>query len=199
MSALRSHVMAFAPEEDPDSPIAISAVTGARASALLQSPAHPSRRGSTGSPASSAPLRSARTHVSPNGRAQRSALPGLDAPAGSPLSPIDLLHRVDHHFALGEHALQLGVLGFERAQPIDVGGLELDQSVCGTRTAFGRSPCISWTLPRSRYDSLREAWQPFCSSVNRLFFIGSLGESRSHSFKLRLARKTLAGQRLLNG
>ena len=35
--------------------------------------------------------------------------------------------------------------------------------------------------------------RPFCSSVNRLFFIGSLSGCGSHSLKLRLVLRTWAG------
>ena len=50
--------------------------------------------------------------------------PAPDALASSPLSPVDLLERVDLQITLAKNALELRVLRFQSAKPLDVDRLE---------------------------------------------------------------------------
>lgn len=65
--------------------------------------------------ASNERCRSARRHVAQNGPVFGQGPPARAGSASSPLSAIDLLQSVDRQLALGEHALELGILGFEFA------------------------------------------------------------------------------------
>src|SRR5438093_787351 len=79
------------------------------------------------SSATTARSTAAHKHVAEAGRAHRRARVVPDVPAGSPFFCVDLLEHLDVEVTLGQQLLQSGVLGLERAQPLDVDRVHLSE------------------------------------------------------------------------
>src|SRR5690606_35018166 len=69
---------------------------------------------------STAPLRVAHRHAAATGRVRTPTRPVPAAPAGSPLSAVDLLEQINVEIALSEQLLKLGVLDFQGFEALHV-------------------------------------------------------------------------------
>src|SRR5579864_3872324 len=73
-------------------------------------------------------IRSARRLGAGSAHAPSPKPPGPFGPASSPFSAVDLLQRLDRHLALGNHALELRILGLQLAQTLHIRRLELAEA-----------------------------------------------------------------------
>src|SRR6185437_5712415 len=101
-----------------------SAGTSRRSAESHRAPGRHARHVATGISKSSEAIRSTRRLGAGSAHAPSPKPPGPFGPASSPFSAVDLFQRLDRHLPLGDHALELGVLGFQLAQSLHVGGLE---------------------------------------------------------------------------
>src|SRR5690348_8596864 len=99
-----------------------------RSAALPRAPVRRARYAVRGISRSSGAIRSARKLGAGNARAPSPKPPGPFGPASSPFSAIDLLQGLDRHFPLGNHALELRVLGLELPQSLHIGGVKLAEA-----------------------------------------------------------------------
>jgi len=114
-------------------------------------------------------------------------------PASSPLSAVDLLEGVDLEIALGEDALELGVLALQAPEPFDVGGIESAEVTTPVVDRLLADLVLPRDLRDRRLVSLAQDRDHLLFGETG-FLHGLLASSGSHSLKLRLVRRTWAGQ-----
>jgi len=191
MGTMPSPGVALAPQEDADAPVAIARILrGQRAhgvddwGVLGRQPQLVAQAG--------AAISSSRRRGASTDRVGRRTQSARAAPAGSPLSAVDVLQDFDVQIALGQQLLQPRVLGLERLQALDVGRRQTAEvltpvvDVCSLTLFFRATSATELRSASRRIPTI-------CSSVNRLFFIGS-SLTKSHLSRNHWSEETGAGQ-----